>query len=153
MIHRIVGVFLIIAALIVAVHTVIEPLYHTSSDVPGTSPYSPQWTWINYITVVGVLIGILYALRRKRGARLEKDSPVTVGYLAANVVFYGFLFVGILFFFNWFGLLRREHFTAVDPAATSIIWIIVDAGFPLLAGALGYSLCCGSKSDSDDSEE
>ncbi|MDE0022705.1 MAG: hypothetical protein OXT69_15150 [Candidatus Poribacteria bacterium] len=151
MIHRIVGVFLIIVALIVAVHTVIEPLYYTSTDA---SPYSPQWTWINYITAVGVLIGILYALRRKRGARLEKDSPVTVGYLAANVVFYGFLFVGILFFFNWFGLFSVDRFTAVDPSAASIIWIIVDAGFPLLAGALGYSLCCGSSGgDSDDSEE
>ena len=152
MIHRIVGVFLIIVALIVAVHTVIEPLYHTSSEV-DPSPYSPQWTWINYITAVGVLAGILYALRRKRGARLEKDSPVTVGYLAANVVFYGFLFVGILFFFNWFDLLS-DRFKAVTPPATSIIWIIVDAGFPLLAGALGYSLCCGSSGgDSDDSEE
>lgn len=149
MIHRIAGVFLIIAALIVGVHTVIEPLYYTSTDA---SPYSPQWTWINYVTVLGVLTGILYGHCRKRGAKLGKDSPVTAGYLAANVVFYGFLFVGILFFFNWFDLLS-ERFSAIAPPATSVIWIIVDAGFPLLAGALGYSLCCGSDSDSDDSEE
>lgn len=149
MIHRIAGVFLIAAALIVGVHTVIEPLYYTSTDA---SPYSPQWTWINYVTVLGVLTGILYGHCRVRGAKLEKNSPVTAGYLAANVIFYGFLFVGILFFFNWFDLLS-DRFSAIAAPATSIIWIIVDAGFPLLAGALGYSLCCGSDSDSDDSEE
>lgn len=151
MIHRIAGVFLIVAALIVAVHTVIEPLYHTSSAA-DPSPYSPQWTWINYITAAAVLMGILYSHSRKRAARLEKESPVTVGYLGANVVFYGFLFVGILFFFNWFGLFRVDSFTAVEASATSIIWLLVDAGFPLLAGALGWSLCCGS-GGSDDSEE
>ena len=149
MIHRIAGVFLIIAALIVGVHTVIEPLYHTSTEA---SPYSPQWTWINYVTALGVLTGILYGHCRKRGAKLEKGSPVTAGYLAARVVFYGFLFVGILFFFNWFDQLS-ERFSAVEAPATSTIWLIVDAGFPLLAGALGYSLCCGSGSGSDDSEE
>ena len=43
MIHRIAGVFLIIAALIVGVHTVIEPLYHTTPTdykTTGVSPYS-----------------------------------------------------------------------------------------------------------------
>ncbi len=151
MIHRIAGVFLIAAALIVGVHTVIEPLYHTSSAA-DPSPYSPHWTWIDYITAAAVLTGILFSHSRKRAAGLEKDSPVTVGYLAANVVFYGFLFVGILFFFNWFDLLS-DGFDIKVPSATSTIWLLVDAGFPLLAGALGWSLCCGSAGGSDDSEE
>ena len=67
MIHRIAGVFLIAAALIVGVHTVIEPLYHTSSIEPDQSPYSAHWGWINYVTALGVLTGILYGHCRKRG--------------------------------------------------------------------------------------
>ncbi len=42
--RRIVGVVLIVTAVVVAVHTVIEPLYYTSTEA---SPYSPHWGKIN----------------------------------------------------------------------------------------------------------
>ena len=41
MLRRILGVVLIVIGVVVAVHTVVEPLYYASS---GASPYSPVGT-------------------------------------------------------------------------------------------------------------
>ena len=141
MTHRIVGIFLVAAAALVGVHTVIDPLYHTSTP---ESPYSPQWTWINYITAAGIVLGAAYSAVLKRRAPLEQNAPVTKRYLSTRALFVGFVFVGILFFYNWFSLLNMAVFKAPDTigAATSILWLFVDAGFPALAGYLGCALFC-----------
>ena len=39
---RVIGVVLILIAAIIAIHTVIEPVYHTSSEA---QPYSSTWDW------------------------------------------------------------------------------------------------------------
>ena len=71
-------------------------------------------------------------------------QPVTRDFLAANTLFYGLLFIGILFFFNWFNLLSPAY-TAVGPDAVSVVWALIDAALPLLLGAQGLSLLRGDK--------
>ena len=66
-------------------------------------------------------------------------QAVTGEFIAANAQFYGFLFVGILFFWNWFNLLSPA-FTAVGENAVSLVWILIDATLPLLLGAMGTFL-------------
>ena len=100
------GVLLVIGA-VVAVHTIIEPLYHVSS---AASPYSPMWRIMD---------------------------P-----LAANALFYGFLCVGILCFWNWFNLLRPA-FTAVGTDTSDVVWGCINAALPLVAGTLGLTLLRG----------
>ena len=39
-IKRIVGIILVIVAVVVALHTIVEPLYHATSDA---QPYAPLW--------------------------------------------------------------------------------------------------------------
>ncbi len=63
----------------------------------------------------------------------------------ANTLFYGFLFVGILFFWNWFNL-HSPAFTAIGDDTVSLVWISVDAILPLLTGAMGMHLVRGSRS-------
>ena len=138
--RRIVGVVLIVTAVVVAVHTVIEPLYYTSTEA---SPYSPHWSKINLLTALAVVLGVIFSYIRKRSVDREGgDAPLTREFLAANTLFYGFLFIGILFFWNWFNLLSPA-FTAVGRDTVSFAWITIDAGLPLLAGAMGLSLLCG----------
>ena len=109
---RIVGVYLILVAAVVAIHTVAEPLYYTSTEA---SPYSPHWNKINALMVLAIVLGLVFGCMRKRSVGGEEGSAVTREYLEAHVLFYGLLFVGILFFWNFFnGDCARDRIGSVD---------------------------------------
>ena len=141
-VRQIVGAVLILIGIVVAVHTVVEPLYHASSQA---SPYSPIWSYINPLMALAILLGLIFGCMRKREVdRQGGSAPVTRDFLAANTLFYGLLFIGILFFFNWFNLLSPAY-TAVGPDAVSVVWALIDAALPLLLGAQGLYLLRGDK--------
>lgn len=133
MLKKICGLYLFAVAVLVAVHTVVEPLYHASE--PG-QPYSPFWTIVNPLTALAIVLGAVFSYTRKTGAGGE---AVTREFLVANTLFYGFLFLGIMFFWNWFNLMSPA-FTAIGDETVSLVWIVVDAGVPLLAGVTGIHL-------------
>ena len=137
MVQRICGVFLVLVAVAVAVHTVVEPLYHTSRD---GQPYSALWSVLDPLMVAAVAVGLMFAWLRKRAAGGQRDGgPVTRAWLAANAWFYGLVFVAILLLWSWFNLLSPRY-TAAPDATTSTVWIIIDALLPLLLASLGISL-------------
>ncbi len=141
-VRQIVGAALILIGIVVAVHTVVEPLYHASSQA---SPYSPIWSYINPLMALAILLGLIFGCMRKREVDREGSAaPVTRDFLAANTLFYGLLFVGILFFYNWFNLLSPAY-TAMGPDAVSVVWAVIDAVLPLLLGAQGLTLLRGDK--------
>ena len=135
--RRACGLFLVLVAVAVAVHTVVEPLYHASSE---TQPYSPLWNILDPLMVAAVAIGLLYAwLRKRRADRNQDGGTVSRVWLVTNTLFYGLLFVAILLLWNWFNLLS-PRFTAIGVETVSLIWILIDALLPLLLGSLGISL-------------
>ncbi len=136
MLKKIIGILLIITAAAVAIHTVVEPLYHTTSDA---QPYAPLWDILDPIMAVAIVLTIIFGFIRKRSACNAEETNVTREFLSANFVFYGIVFIGIMFFWNWFNLLRPA-FNAVGPDAVSLAWIIIDATLPLLLGAMGMHL-------------
>ena len=131
---RIIGVVLILIAAIVAIHTVIEPVYHTSSE---TQPTSSAWGWINWLSAISIILGLIFGYSRM--SRAGDDSSVQE-FVAANTLFYGFLSAAILFFWNWFGITIGQDFTAISADVRSLVWIIFDALHPLLSGAMGAHL-------------
>ena len=136
-ITRACGLFLVLVAVAVAVHTVVEPLYHASTE---TQPYSPLWNILDPLMVAAVAIGLLNAWVRKRRADRNQDgSAISRAWLVANTLFYGLLFVAILLLWNWFNLLS-PRFTAVGDETVALVWILIDALLPLLLGSLGISL-------------
>ena len=136
-IRRASGLLLVLVAVAVAVHTVVEPLYHTSSE---SQPYSPLWNILDPLMVAAVAVGLLYAfLRKRRACRNQDGSAISRSWLVANTQFYGLLFVAILLLWNWFNLLS-PRFTAIGDETVSLVWILIDALLPLLLGALGISL-------------
>jgi hypothetical protein len=139
MLKRISGVILIVMAFVVAVHTVVEPLYHGSTTA---QPYSPVWDTLNPLMVLTIALGLIFAFIRKRGVDGEGGAAVTREYFAANTLFFGFIFVGILFLWNWFNLLNPA-FAAIGSETVSLVWIIIDATLPLLSGAMGIFLLRG----------
>ncbi len=131
---RIIGVYLIAVAVIVAVHTIIEPLYYTST---ASDPYTPNWSYINPLMAIAVVLSLVCSYGCKRRADREGgEAPVTRYYLAANTLFYGFVFVGILFFWNWFNYVSPS-FTAVGDDTVTLVWGFIDAILPPLLLAMG----------------
>ena len=112
MLMRVIGALFVAVGFVVAIHTVVEPLYHVSGP---DSPYSALWSYINPLMALAVIAGVVLGCRRKMAVDAEgDDAPVTRAYVAANALLYGFLFVGILFFFNWFNYMTPSY-TAVGP--------------------------------------
>ena len=140
MLKRTIGVFLTAVAAAVAVHTVLEPLYHVSGD---GQPYSPVWNILDPLMAVAIVLGLILGYRRKQEAEAQGgEAGVTREYLAANIQLYGLLCVGILFFWSWFNLLMPA-FTAPGDDTVSLVWILIDATLPLLLGAMGIHLLRG----------
>ena len=134
MLKQIIGAILTIVGVAVAIHTIVEPLYHVSTE---GQPYSPLWSILDKLMALAIALGLIFGYIRKKG--VDGSDAITREYLAANTLFYGLLFIGILFFWNWFNLLSST-FTAIGEETVSLVWILIDASLPLLLGAMGISL-------------
>ena len=132
---RVIGVVLIIIAAIIAIQTVIEPVYHAST---ADSPHSSAWDIINPLSLISIILGLIFSYSRMSRAGADSSGNE---FLAANTQFYGFVFVAIIFLWNWFGISDvGSNFTAVGKDPRTMIWILFDAILPLLNGALGVHL-------------
>lgn len=140
-IKRIVGVILIIAAIVLAVHMLVEPLYFDSGTT-GSGYNESVWALINPLTALATVLGVVFGYVRMRKSVSEDGATVTRELLAANTQFYGVLFLGILFFYNWFNLLSSD-FNAVGPDAVALVWITIDAGLPIIWVPMGLNLLKG----------
>ena len=139
---RFIGVVLIVIAVIVAIQTIIEPIYHTSTD---DSPYSSAWDYINPLSAISIILGLIFGYIRMSG--VGENSSVQE-FIAANTLFYGFIFTAIIFFWNWFGIMGiGSDFTAVGHGTRSLIWILFDAILPPLNIAMGISLLRAGSSE------
>ena len=139
---RFIGIVLIVIAAIVAIQTILEPIYHTSTD---DSPYSSAWDIINPLSAISIILGLIFGYMRMRG--VGENSSVQE-FIAANTLFYGFIFTGILFFWNWFGIMGfASDFTAVSHGTRGLVWILFDAILPPLNIAMGLSLLRAGSSE------
>ena len=147
---KVIGVVLILTAVIIALHTILEPVFHTSDPKPEDintpyNPYSPLWGYINPLSAITIVLGIIFSYIRMN--RITDNSSVQE-FIAANTLFYGFMFSAIIFFWNWFGILKvGADFTAVSADTRSLVWIFFDALQPLLNGALGAHLLRSNSND------
>ncbi|MDE0014770.1 MAG: hypothetical protein OXU51_01195 [Candidatus Poribacteria bacterium] len=138
---RFIGVVLIVIAAIVAIQTILEPIYHTSTD---ESPHSSAWDYINPLSAISIVLGLIFGYMRMRG--IGENSSVQE-FIAANTLCYGFIFTGIIFFWNWFGIMgAASDFTAVGMDTRSLVWILFDAILPPLNIAMGIHLLRASPS-------
>lgn len=137
-IKRICGAVFVVMAVVVAVHTVVEPLYYTSTE---ESPYSPVWAVLGWVMMLPLALGVYFGYARMKAAE-SGGGAVTREFVAANVQFYGGFFFGIMFLLSWFAQLT-PGFTAIGADTISLVWIILDAGLPLLWGAMGMFLLRG----------
>ena len=139
---RVIGIVLIVIAAIVAIQTIIEPIYHTSTD---DSPYSSAWDYINWLSAISIILGLIFSCIHM--SRISENSSVQE-FIGANSLFYGFIFVAIIFFWNWFGISGAgSDFTAVSADTRGLVWILFDAILPPLNIAMGISLLRAGSSE------
>ena len=142
-IKRIIGVFLVIHGVACGLFSIIEHLFDYVSGLDASAlGYSPVWLYLDPATAVGIALALLFALLRKMAMQRDGSAgaSITRAYLEANALFYGFLFVAILFYRLWLGdLTGRGSF----PVAADVQWSIVYALYPLLGIALGIALARG----------
>ena len=140
---KVIGVFLILVAAIVAIHTVAEPLYYKSTT---EQPYNASvWLYLNILSAISLVIGIIISYDRKSNV---SESSSVQEYIAANTLFFGFMFAAILFFWNWFGLINPGgDYSPTKSDTGAMVWIIFDAILPLLNGALGMHLLRSNSND------
>ena len=138
---RFIGVVFIVIAAIVAIQTIIEPIYHTST---ADSPSSSAWDYINPLSAISIILGLIFGYIRMRG--IGENSSVQE-FIAANTLFYGFIFTAIIFFRNWFSIMGiAADFTHVSMDTRSLVWILFDAILPPLNIAMGIHLLRASPS-------
>ena len=133
--NRLVGALLLLTAAIVGIYFVVDQL----------EVLPLLWGELDYLMALALVLGVIFASMRKRSLESAGlDRIVTRRYFEANLLFYGFVAMAMLFFWNWFDLL-----VDADPQDTdhNIVWIIVDTVAPLLWGALGIFLLRGGKDD------
>lgn len=133
---KVIGIVLILIAAAVAIHTVIEPLYYTSTE---ESPYNNSvWTYLNVLSAISIVVGIIISYSRK--SKIDENTSVQE-FIATNTLFFGYMFAAVLFFWNWFGIINPgQNYTPTQRDTGSMVWIIFDAILPLLNGALGAHL-------------
>ena len=133
--NRLVGALLLLTAALVGIYFVVDQL----------EVLPLLWGELDYLMALALVLGVIFAYLRKRSLESAGlDRIVTRRYFEANLLFYGFVAMAMLFFWNWFDLL-----VDADPQDTdhNIVWIIVDTVGPLLWGALGIFLLRGGKDD------
>ena len=133
--NRLVGALLLLTAALVGIYFVVDQL----------EVLPLLWGELDYLMALALVLGVIFAYLRKRSLESAGlDRIVTRRYFEANLLFYGFVAMAMLFFWNWFDLL-----VDADPQDTdhNIVWIIVDTVGPLLWGALGIFLLRGGTDD------
>ena len=134
---RAIGIFLVLAGVAVAVHLIVEPLYYTSTEV---APSSPLWQAFHPVVIAIVVLTLMFGYMRKRDVEQGwGGAMVSREFLSANVIFYGSLVVGILYFWNWFNNISPA-FTAIGGDVVTVTWTIVGVALPPLAAATGLSM-------------
>lgn len=123
-VRRIVGALMILSAAAVAFFTMFDPLFDIF-----------VWSYLNPIMFVALALGTLVAFHIKRDAAASVDASA-MRQLEAGALFYGFLFVDILFMSNWID-------AAIDDSQRDVrflVWYFINAILPVMVGYCGVYL-------------
>ena len=131
-VKRLVAVFFLLMAAVVALNWVATPLYHD-----GTSNY---WVWeaLNWPMAVAVGLALIVNVQRKLG--FASGGSITRQYVEVNLAFYASIVLAMWFYWNWFYSLFPES----EPEAVGLIhlqwWAFINPLLVLVVGATGARL-------------
>lgn len=125
-VRRIVGALMILSAAAVAFFTMFDPFFDIF-----------VWPYLNPIMFMALALGTSVAFHIKRDA-----AASAMRRLEAGALFYGFLFVDILFMSNWID----AAFDDSQRDVRFLVWYFINAILPVMVGYCGvYLLRRGGK--------
>ena len=130
---KLVGVYLVGVAVVVAVYFIINNFLADSFDVLSV------WYVLDVLMLIGLALALVFncASMREEGGRGE---TVTRRYLEVTTAFFVTAGVTILFLHNWLSLLALGPDSLNGNHQAWVIWAAVDTLLPLVLGVTGYRL-------------
>ena len=125
--QKLLAVFLIVVALLVAVHFVFNSFYRESLDTVEV------WSVLDWPMALALLVALVVHFRRKRALDAGPEQGLTREYVEVNVATYGTALVALWFFSNWFNFLNVGM--EGESAGNLVMWVIVDALIVLVLSA------------------
>lgn len=123
-VKRIVGALMILSAAAVAFFTMFDPFFDIF-----------VWPYLNPIMFVALALGTSVAFHIKRDAAASVDASA-MRRLEAGALFYGFLFVDILFMSNWIDAMLDDS----QRDVRFLVWYFINAILPVMVGYCGVYL-------------
>ena len=133
-VRKMLGMYLVMLAMVVAVWFIINTLFLDMLDPTNV------WFVLDILMLIGLVVGLLFNLYRKRAMDSERSQGdgITQPYLEANILFYATAAVFILFMHNWIAFLKIGLET--DNHQAWVIWAVVDTLLPLVLGVTGCAM-------------
>ena len=133
MVKKLLGVFLVGIAVVVAAHFILTAFYEDAVDIDQI------WYVLNWFMALAVVaVVIVHYLRQRALIQGGPGQGITREYLEVNLAFYASAFLALWFFWNWFDDL------AVSPSPQGdvrlILWAFVDPLFILISATTGCQL-------------
>lgn len=129
---RLIGAYLLLTAIAVALLLMITPLIHDGS------PDYPYWTILNYFMALGApLMLVLTFLYRWR---LDPGSTDNYTCAIVNGLFYGSVVLVMLFFWQYFWLLDTSSETGDAALSHTVYFPLMDAIYVVLGLIIGERL-------------
>ena len=139
---RLIGAYLALVSLAVAINWVITPLMDNSSGE------YPIWVTLNWFMSLAVILALVVNFARKFGLREAGETGITRVYIEVNLAFYASIVLSLWWFWNWFHSMFPEN----EPDVVGLIhlewWAFINPLMVITLGATGAYLW---KSVSDDS--
>ena len=132
---KLVGAYLVVVGVVVAVFFIVNSLLADSIDVPNV------WYVLDVLMLIGLVLALIFNYIRKREVETQdQNGSVTRPYLESNVLFYLTAGVTILFLHNWFSLLANGADSLDGNHQAWVIWAFVDTLLPIAFGLSGCRL-------------
>lgn len=134
-IKKLLGMYLVLTATVVAVWFIISTFFVDSFNVIDV------WYVLDILMVIGLAVALAYNFDRKRRMDAEpQGNGVTRRYVEANVALYLTAGVTILFLHNWFSLLYNGAESLDGNHQAWVIWAVIDTLLPITLGTTGCAL-------------
>ena len=130
--RKLLAVFLIGVALLVAVHFVFNSFYRETLDTIDV------WSILDWPIALAIAIAIVVNVRRKRALDRGSEQGLDREYVEANSALYATALVALWFYSNWFNFLNVG--SEGESAANLVVWALVDALIVLVLSVTGGHL-------------
>ena len=132
---KLVGAYLVIVGVVVAVFFIVNSLLAEAVDVLSI------WYVLDVLMLVGLVLALVFNYQRKREVETEGQSEsITRSYLESNALFYLTAAVTIIFLHNWVSLLANGSDSLDGNHQAWVIWAFVDTLLPITFGLTGCRL-------------